>query len=262
MTTPVTILMPVYNPNGYLLEALQSVLCQTYTDWKLVIVDDGSTNEFLEEIQDKLDHPKIHLIKSQRNLGQTGALNLGLSVIETPYVIQLDYDDLFVPQTLNTLLSHVEQLTKDVAVLYGNFLTRYEDAQGNRVRTTRQRGPAFKDRNDFLLKNCTLRPRFFRTDCLHAIGGWPTGGPFEDRFTEDRRILLRLLDAYRFFWVDRDLYIHRKHEHNLSNDVEKCEITREWVIRDALRRWGDKYNPIFRRNSSGRLRLIKLKRKK
>lgn len=261
MVAPITILMPSFNPGRYLREALLSVINQSFTDWKLILVDDGSTDSSLTHVHTLLEDPRIQVIVQKTNQGQTKALNLGLQAVESPYLVQLDSDDLFLPKTLETLLRNANRQPDDVAVLYGNFLVWHEDKNGRLIEITRQRGPGFKDRYDFLLKNCTLRPRFYRTKCVHAVGGWPTGGPFDDRFTEDRRMLLRLLDNYRFFWVKQDLYIHRKHAHNLSNDVKKCEAMREWVIRDALKRWDDDLKPIFGQNSSGRLRLKKLKKR-
>lgn len=224
----------------------------------MIIVDDASTDDSFSMAKDILSDSRIRILQNFRNVGQARSLNRGLSLVETPFVIQLDGDDILLPNALETLAHEASHQPPGIAVLYANFKTIYEDKEGRTVKSLIQRGPTFKDRYDFILKNKTLRPRFYRTCCLQKIGGWPTGGPFEDRYVEDRRILMRLLDSYGFHWVDELLYVYRKHLFNQTHDRFRCESMKEWIVRDALKRWGDQFEPIFTKNSKGFGRVARL----
>lgn len=258
MDPAVTVLIPSYNPGGFLRSALESVFQQSDARWQIILLDDASTDDSLSRIETYLADKRVRLICNPVNLGQAKTLNVGLSLVATDYLIQLDADDLLLPGALSKLIKAAANAPSATAVWYGNFQTIYEDRHGRPSKVLTQKGPPFRDRYDFLLKNRTLRPRFYRTSALIAIGGWPTGGPFEDRYSEDRRMLLRLIEDYRFRWVDSLLYVYRKHGQNLTADRTKCEQMREWIIREALRRWGDRYEPVFQRDFAGWQRLVGL----
>jgi glycosyltransferase involved in cell wall biosynthesis len=254
----VTVLIPSYNSGRYLKKAIKSVFAQTYSDWKIMLINDASTDDSMASVKHLLTDPKIRLINNRINIGQAKSLNVGLSCVDTKFTVQLDGDDLFLPNTLEILMKSAVHQPSDVAVIYGNFKTVYEDQMGKCLKTLIQRGPKFKDRYDFILKNRTLRPRLYRTECLRKIGGWPTNGPFEDRYVEDRRILMRLLDTYRFYWIDELMYVYRKHSDNQTHDRKHCEIMKEWIVRDALKRWNNEYEPEFVTDKYGWRRVARL----
>jgi glycosyltransferase involved in cell wall biosynthesis len=88
----VSVIMPVYNASDYLKEAIQSLLEQSYTDWELIAVDDGSTDNSVEVIQSFTD-PRIKVFQ-RSNGGQSAATNTGLKYINGEYVQFFDADDL------------------------------------------------------------------------------------------------------------------------------------------------------------------------
>lgn len=216
-----------------------------------MIVDDCSTDDSLKYAEKLLGDSRITIIRNQINLGQSRTQNIGLRTVDTPFVIQLDADDWFMPNTLQVLMTEIKKLSQDTAVVYGNFFYIYQDNQGHVIRKTSEKGRTFKDAYDFLKYNRTVRPRFFRTDCLHKVGGWPTDDPFEGRYAEDRRILLRLIELYRFHWVNQPLYNYRRHFANKTNDKRRTREALEWVIRDTLIRWGNEYRPVFEVDTKG-----------
>lgn len=88
----VSVIMPVYNAASFLREAIQSLLNQIYTDWELIAVDDGSTDESLKILQSYSD-PRIRIIQ-RPNGGQCAATNTGLDYIRGEYIQFFDADDL------------------------------------------------------------------------------------------------------------------------------------------------------------------------
>jgi glycosyltransferase involved in cell wall biosynthesis len=89
----VTVLMSVFNGEQYLKEAIDSVLNQTYTDFDLLIINDGSTDNSLAIIQSYKD-PRIKLINNDQNLGLINSLNKGIGLIHSDYIIRMDSDDI------------------------------------------------------------------------------------------------------------------------------------------------------------------------
>ena len=89
---PISVIMPVYNGESYLREAIDSILNQSLPDFELIIVDDGSIDASLGVIASYHD-PRIKLVKNPKNLGVVGALNAGLEVARGKYLARQDQDD-------------------------------------------------------------------------------------------------------------------------------------------------------------------------
>lgn len=257
----VTVVIPFYNPGKYLVKSVSSVFQQGYRDWRLILVDDGSTDKSHRLIGEYLKDKRVIKIKVSKNLGQAKSLNLGLALVTTPFLLQLDADDWLAPDALNILVNEAGKHPKDVAVFHGNYTFVHQDKHGKTIKTTLRKGRFYKDRYDFLLSGNTVIPRFYRTECLKEVGGWPLGGPLEDRYSEDKRMLLKLATKYRFHWIDKMLYYYRLHDQNLTSNREAIIATKEWYIRNTLKQWGDEYEPIFVKDKSGSKRLAELKPK-
>ena len=95
----VSILMGIYNCSATLSEAIDSILNQTYTDWKLIMCDDGSTDDtyvIAQNYQQKYPE-KIVLIKNEKNMGLNYTLNHCLNYADTDYIARMDGDDFSLP---------------------------------------------------------------------------------------------------------------------------------------------------------------------
>jgi glycosyltransferase involved in cell wall biosynthesis len=133
MTSPrVTVLVPVYNGAAYLDEAVRSVLDQTFTDFELLIIDDGSTDRSVEIIRGFAD-PRIRLERNERNLGLIATLNKGLGLAAGDYVARMDCDDVSLP---NRLARQVDFMDRHPEVgMAGSWFERLENGGSKRVET-------------------------------------------------------------------------------------------------------------------------------
>ncbi len=139
MTSPlVSIMMPAYNAALYIETAIQSVIDQTYSNWELVVVDDGSTDN-TAAIVTRIDDPRIRLIR-QENGGEASARNTALDHIRGEYLGFLDSDDLFLPDHLTLTVTYLEDHPDQTAVYTDGF---HIDSEGNRGQTlsSNRRGP-------------------------------------------------------------------------------------------------------------------------
>lgn len=111
----VSVVMPVYNVERYVEQAVRSVLAQTFTDWELVIVDDGGTDRSLALCAAFTD-PRIRIVR-QENRGLAGARNTGITAARGAYVALLDSDDAFLPEKLRLHVAHL-MVNPDVGVSF------------------------------------------------------------------------------------------------------------------------------------------------
>ncbi len=101
MTPKVTVLIPVFNREQFVDEAIRSVIEQDFDDFELLLVDDGSTDGTPAVLERwKTRDPRVRVVTSPANLGIPGALNLGLAHARGTYVARLDSDDLMMPRRL------------------------------------------------------------------------------------------------------------------------------------------------------------------
>lgn len=90
----VTIVLPVFNGERYLREAIDSVLAQSYRDFELWVVNDGSTDSTVDII-DSYKDPRVHRIDNPHNLGLVATLNRAFAMVESPFIARMDDDDLW-----------------------------------------------------------------------------------------------------------------------------------------------------------------------
>ena len=110
-----SVIIPLYNKAPYIQRALESVLTQTYTNFEIVVVDDGSSDGG-EVIVSNINHHKIHLI-SQKNAGVSAARNKGASKSKNEYLTFLDGDDTYEPNFLSELVKLIADFPN--AGIYG-----------------------------------------------------------------------------------------------------------------------------------------------
>ena len=128
----VSVYMTVKNGERFLSEAVESVICQTYKDWELVVVNDGSrdsTGEILEFFSKK--DPRVKVI-TRGSLGRGKALNLALQECSGKYVCNLDADDRFLPTKIEKQLAFME----DHNLKFSCTLARLIDSNGVEVNST------------------------------------------------------------------------------------------------------------------------------
>src|SRR5574343_753866 len=111
MPTPaeIDIVMPVYNCERYLAQSIDSVLAQHFKNWRLIVVDDCSTDQTEEIVQCYAARdPRIILTKGEHK-GVAAAINTGLALVEAPFVARLDGDDIALPERLQVQYDFMTQ---------------------------------------------------------------------------------------------------------------------------------------------------------
>ena len=122
----ITVLMPAYNASNYIGEAIESVLKQTFSDFELLIIDDGSTDNTAEIVQGFKDSRIVFI--QQKNAGIALALNAGLQAARAEYIARFDADDICYP---NRLEMQYEFMMNNPGYIVVGSDVDYVDADGN-----------------------------------------------------------------------------------------------------------------------------------
>jgi glycosyltransferase involved in cell wall biosynthesis len=161
------VVIPCYQQAEYLEEAVQSVIAQTFTDWEIVIVDDGSTDATAEVaaalIAAHPDRP-IRLLR-QANQGLSAARNAGIAASAGRYILPLDADDVLLPEMLARTVGLLES-EPDVAIAYTD--ERHFGAVNRIVRTSDWDTDLQRRRNLF------SATALYRREIWTAVGGYDT----------------------------------------------------------------------------------------
>ena len=113
----ISVIMPVYNAGPYLVEAIESILNQSYQHFEFIIIDDASTDNSLQII-DKYarQYKNIRVIKNKKNLGVATATNKGIAIAKGDLIARMDADDITLPQRFEKQVAYLEKHPDVVAV--------------------------------------------------------------------------------------------------------------------------------------------------
>jgi glycosyltransferase involved in cell wall biosynthesis len=227
--TRISVLLPVYNVEPYVADALTSIQSQTFSDIEIVVVDDGSTDGTLRIVEQFASTDgRIKVVRSTRNQGLSAALNLGLTYCRAPFIARMDGDDIALPERLEKQLNFLEQ-TPGVALV--GCASIQIDQSGRPIPGLRiARKPEEKDIAQTILLN---------TPCLHI---WLARHEVYDKlnvyrdmsFSEDYDFLLRAWTAgFRLSNLPEALMHIRTRPDNMSACVEQRKA--HYYIRNLYR---------------------------
>jgi len=253
----VTVVVPAYNHARYIVEALDSVRHQTFENWTMIVVDDGSTDstwQVLQTYQQQVADPRIQIL-TQTNAGSHATINRAISLSTTPFVAILNSDDVFMPGRLARLMeiatnvNHPVFITTGVTLIdasstpitalhwwqsmYGDILSRWYAHQAQQADN-----PAVQT---LLWGNLTISTSNF----FMSREVWDKVGVFKHlRYTPDWDFALRVADELPqsfIFLPQETLLSYRLHGHNtilggaLRNHAEAVRVLREfqkkWVAK-------------------------------
>jgi glycosyltransferase involved in cell wall biosynthesis len=211
MPTPtVTVIIPTFNRARYISEAVGSVLRQTFTDFEVVVVDDGST-DCTAQLVGAIRDPRVrYLHRSHR--GISAAINAGIGAARGGYIARLDSDDRWLSDLLTTLVDVLEAQPK-VGVAYGK--AQIIDSEGRRLPHTqgmRERFPGDTLRS-LMYEDCTCNIALVvRRQCFDQVG------LYDETLVanEDWDMWLRVARHYAFQFVDQVMAEVRWHDDSLT----------------------------------------------
>jgi glycosyltransferase involved in cell wall biosynthesis len=228
----VSIVIPTYNRLDYVQQAVESVLAQTYQNFELLVIDDGSTDATCEVLPAKYKG-RINYIW-QENRGESAARNRGLALSKGQYIAFLDSDDLWCPQKLSSQVKMLENPARqDIVAVYSSVWII--DSQGSRI----QRKPAGQKKRarDWELIDFLEGPKIFappsnlmiRSEYVQQLEGFD----IKIQYGEDWDFIIRLRSLGKLLYIDQPLLQWRRHIANQQRIPQHEKL--EKVLADRLR---------------------------
>jgi GT2 family glycosyltransferase len=230
-----TFLMSTYDAGPYLRPALDSILAQTVDDWRLVAVDDGSSDGTRDVLSEYGSDERVRVELFEQNRGQTAALNHGLSLVETEWVARLDQDDLAAPERLERQLSYLASHPGVVAV--GSWCDFVDDS-GRKVgefRPPADPEAVLRQLYGSLERNPLAHSAMtYRAEDARAAGGYPS----DLSYAQDTALWLRLAERGRIANVPEPLVFIRTHAGQTSGnpDTNRKQLRETLAATDDLPR--------------------------
>ncbi|MCK8078691.1 glycosyltransferase [Vibrio sp. 1CM2L] len=215
-----SILMPCYNAEKYIARAITSLLNQTYAEFEIVIVDDGSTDSTKEVILSFKDS-RIKMIELCKNQGITNALNVGLSECKGQFIARMDADDFSFPNRIERQLDFFEKNENVIAV--GSSIVNFDEF-GNEVLV---KYPSTHDEikaNLYMYERSICHPSvMIRSEIVKKI-------KYSNKYPycEDMKLWFDLIKLGQVANIDEALIKYYRHSLQVSNNfnLEQMEATK------------------------------------
>ena len=245
----ISIIIPVYNSSHYLSRCVDCVFRQTYTNWELILVDDGSTDgsgEICDEISER-NSQTIHVIH-QSNQGASFARKVGIEHSKGEWLTFVDSDDIVEDDYLERLYNAVAQYGVKIAAC-----DQVHHIEGTELIVD-------KSGEVMLLDDKALHKRFFKYQF------WGFGGKIyhksvfdniyfpEYTINEDYVVMVQLFDRYKqMAYIPMGLYHYMTHGESLSHQKLSQRMFDEYYNKLWVRDFYKDYNPLYLKQSEAQL---------
>lgn len=227
-----SVVMPTYNCADYLDESIQSVINQTFKNWELVIVNDGST-DFTDSILDKYKANNQIKIINQKNYGSAAARNRALEEVNGVYISLLDADDWLYSNALNDFF--VGFSNSDADLLYSDFfLVSQEGETIRRVTTTPPKSKPYLYWQFLFPQGNPILPSAtsFRASIITSIGGFNPAY----KVCQDREYWTRVIEKFSIAKLDTVTSAYRRRPHQATENKRLIQVGRDQSNLDFLLR--------------------------
>ncbi|QLC34409.1 glycosyltransferase [Halarchaeum sp. CBA1220] len=211
----VSVVVPTYNGEAYVRDAVDSVLAQSFADVEVLVVDDGSTDGTVAAVE-SYDDERVTLHENEENLGIAGNMNRGASLAEGDVLAFLDQDDYWRTEKLERHLERHD--ADDAAVVYSDV--EVVDGDGTTLEYADPPAPASAGLP--LVRQLYVHLNFLRSFSCVTVEreAWRDAGGLDESFdvSADYDLYVRLAADHRFALADAPLAVKRTHEGNASGD--------------------------------------------
>lgn len=218
----ISVLMPVYNAEKYLKQSIESVLNQTFTDFELIMINDGSTDNSLKILESYMLQDSRCIVHNQENKGLVATLNEGINIAKADIIFRMDNDDICMPQRfekqMEYLNSHPECVALGTSILLIDpdgfpINTWLYEQSHNKIDALNLSGAAGSH---------ICHPSVaLRKSVLLSIGGYRQ----EYEWAEDYDLFLRLAEVGKLANLQEVLLKYRQHAASIGYAKRKQQLT-------------------------------------
>ena len=244
MNPQISVIIPTYNRASLIQRAIHSVFRQSFGDWELIVVDDGSTDSTQDTLISYTNHSKVRLFKTE-NRGVSAARNLGIRQARGTWIAFLDSDDEWLPTKLEKQMEE-SQKHPEIFIIHGDEIWIRKGLRVNPMKKHQKKGG---DIFHQALKLCCISPStvFIKKNLFEKIGGFREDFPV----CEDYDLWLRITSRYPVGYID-DFLIkkHGDHLDQLSRQYKAMDYWRVLSLFYCLSPINPNPNPISHKLST------------
>jgi glycosyltransferase involved in cell wall biosynthesis len=215
----VTIYITNFNYGKYIQLSIESVLNQTFQNFELLIIDDGSTDNSKEVIERYRQHEKVSIIY-QRNKGLNITNNIAMRAAQGKYIVRLDADDFLAPEAIAEM-TNVLEADDSLGLVFPDYY--YVDSHG--VVTGEERRHNFEKEVSLYDQPAHGACTMIRLSFLKALGGYNESFTCQDGYD----LWIKFVTHHKVTNINKPLFYYRRHESNLTNNEDKILSTRKLI---------------------------------
>lgn len=231
--TTITVYIPTHNYGKFLPQAIESVLKQSFHEWELIVIDDGSTDNTKEFLKPYRSHPKIRIVE-QDNRGLNITNNIAVRLAQGKYVMRLDADD-YLDENILMILSSILDTKPEVSLVYPDYYVVDETREVIEIIRRDKIGEEDEILDLPAHGACTM----IRKECLLDVGGYSEEFDCQDGYD----VWLKLTTRYAAYNVNLPLFYYRQHGENMTKQQSKILNTRARIKKKFLESNVDKIIP-------------------
>ena len=213
----VSVIIPSYNHAQYIECAIDSIKMQTYENWELIIIDDGSKDNTHEILGQMPSDKRITIVLNKDNQKQSKRLNQAIAISRGEFISILGSDDWFIKEKLEKQVNLFANLSEEYGVVYSSGYRYFED-----LNKTVEVNTNSNMRSGDILKELLTEPFFIypasnliRKTCLIEY-------PFDVTYSaEGEAIFFKIAMKYKYAFINEPLVTMREHSYNIGGDIQR-----------------------------------------
>lgn len=226
----ISIVMPVFNVEKYIKEAIESILSQTFKNWELIIMDDGSTDKTALILEKYIKEDKrIKYVRRENNVGIIDNLNNGVALAKSQLIARMDGDDISLPERLEIEYQFMKKNPK--CVLVGTWAEMI-DKDGNKLQDIKYKTQDFFLRAKMLLGDPFIHGSILmRKKAFVESGGYPS----EYKYCEDYALWIKIMKLGLIANIPQILYKWRQHDIDIQSEKLRMQKRNTEKLQSQMR---------------------------
>ena len=227
----VSVIMTIYNHESYLKDSIKSLQKQTFKNWELIAIENGSSDKSKKILKSFKDN-RIKKKFLKKNIGRTKCLNLALKYVRGRYIAVLDSDDLALKNRLHEQVKHLKK-NKNTYLLATNYFLFNDKKKDIKINSFKE----FNNKKTILFRNCIAHSTvMYRKELINKVGIYPNNYTY----AQDYAFYLKIFRKYKIDILKKFLnkirYNHKESE-TIRNEKSNLIINEElkilgWVLKN------------------------------
>lgn len=239
----VSIILPTYNRASLLPKSIKSILLQTFADFEIIVVDDGSTDN-TEVIVKMFADKRIRYCKRFEHQGAASARNIGIKQASGTYIAFQDSDDIWLPDKLAKQMEVLQKADRDVGVVFTGYWRITNNKKQYMPVHAATSDKAAKTVSELLFLFVATPTVLIKKECLEQ------SGMFDERLLrlQEWELWIRLAETYRFAYIHEPLVISRYQPESITANYQALVTSFELIL--------ERHRRIFDRDGDRLARLL------